>query len=395
MKISPIAIPIKDILKNFKEDDEGKITGWDGRLDVRPSYQREYIHDRNSKRNKFRVGLMESIYHNFPINSIYFAEKGNGEYELLDGQQRIITIWDYSKGDFSILNTPTSAVYVHHFEESFNNYELQVYLCRGNTNDKLKWFETINTGSHKLSDQELKNALHNGPWVSDAKRYFTKNTNPKGSGRGKSGKELCDLWLCGSRNRQEHLECILKWKCHENHNDKQSTNIVAFMAKHQNRESAKHLWDYFLEVTEWASGYFPSEEGNISKDYVKHLKNINWGRLYSEYNHKAKRYSSEEIKSKFIEIIDKNDIDKPTGLYEFLLSGSNDYNLIRNRYFDNKTKRKVWMKQCKKCNNCKNNIPLKSSHGDHKHPFHLGGLTNEENCQILCPRCNLSKSYKT
>ena len=58
------------------------------------------------------------------------------------------------------------------------NYKLTVYLCSGTDSEKLEWFKTINIAGEKLTDQELRNAVYAGSWVSDAKRYFSKNGCP-------------------------------------------------------------------------------------------------------------------------------------------------------------------------------------------------------------------------
>jgi hypothetical protein len=50
-----------------------------------------------------------------------------------------------------------------------------VYVCSGTESEKLEWFKTINIAGEKLTEQELRNAVYTGSWVSDAKRYFSKS----------------------------------------------------------------------------------------------------------------------------------------------------------------------------------------------------------------------------
>ena len=53
-----------------------------------------------------------------------------------------------------------------------------VYLCAGTDNEKLDWFRTINIAGETLTDQELRNAVYTGPWLTHAKPNFTKTNCP-------------------------------------------------------------------------------------------------------------------------------------------------------------------------------------------------------------------------
>ena len=53
-----------------------------------------------------------------------------------------------------------------------------IYFCEGSPSDKLNWFRTINIAGEKLTDQELRNAVYSGSWVTDAKLYFSKSGCP-------------------------------------------------------------------------------------------------------------------------------------------------------------------------------------------------------------------------
>ena len=98
----------------------------------------------------------------------------DGDYEVIDGQQRTISICQYVEGDFAF-----EGRYFHNLQtdeqEQILDYKLMVYLCSGTDSEKLEWFKTINIAGEKLTDQELRNAVYAGPWVTDAKRYFSKN----------------------------------------------------------------------------------------------------------------------------------------------------------------------------------------------------------------------------
>jgi hypothetical protein len=108
----------------------------------------------------------------------------------------------------------------------------------GKDSEKLEWFETINIAGKELTKQELRNAVYSGSWVSDAKRYFSKNSRPK----------LGDDYMTGSANRQEYLETAIAW-ISEN-------QIEAYMSKNQHEPNANELWLYFQAVIKLDKGNF-------------------------------------------------------------------------------------------------------------------------------------------
>lgn len=156
MKINMIKVPVKELIKGYSENDAtGKVTAWDGKLDVRPEYQREYVYD-----DKKRDSVINTILKNFPLNIMYFVDRKDGTYEVLDGQQRIISICRYATnsaisakipaptGGFNAVNYPNL------FDEdrnTFLNYELQVYVCEGTEKEKLEWFQVINDAKKDIT----------------------------------------------------------------------------------------------------------------------------------------------------------------------------------------------------------------------------------------------------
>ena len=113
----------------------------------------------------------------FPLNVMYWAVREDEGFEVIDGQQRTISTCQFVEGDFAV-----NGRYFHNLEkdekEKILNYRLMVYLCSGADSEKLQWFKTINIAGEKLTDQELRNAVYSGSWVSDAKRYFSKDCLP-------------------------------------------------------------------------------------------------------------------------------------------------------------------------------------------------------------------------
>src|SRR5208337_2604040 len=107
----------------------------------------------------------------------------DGQFEVIDGQQRTLSICQYVNGDFSM-----KSLFGNKLDLAFHNlqddqkkrildYKLMVYFCSGKDSERLEWFRTINIAGEELTDQELKNAVYAGPWTADAKRYFSKKNS--------------------------------------------------------------------------------------------------------------------------------------------------------------------------------------------------------------------------
>jgi uncharacterized protein with ParB-like and HNH nuclease domain len=172
MKIEPRNIKVKDVFDGYVDSDEEGVTGYGGKLDIRPKYQREFVYD-----DKRRAAVINTIKNGFPLNVMYWAKTGKDTYEVLDGQQRTISFCQYLNGDFSF-----EGKYAHNLtndeREKIENYELLVYICEGTDSEKLDWFKIVNIAGEKLTDQELRNAVYAGPWLTDAKRHFWRGRIP-------------------------------------------------------------------------------------------------------------------------------------------------------------------------------------------------------------------------
>lgn len=162
-------IKIRDVVNGYVDSQENGVVGYGGKLNIRPAFQREFVY-----KEKQRNAVIETVVKGFPLNVMYWVEDENGNYELLDGQQRTISICQYVNGDFS-LNSRA----FHNLTETEKNqildYPLMIYICNGNDKEKLDWFKIINIAGVQLKEQELRNAIYTGEWLSDAKRYFSKN----------------------------------------------------------------------------------------------------------------------------------------------------------------------------------------------------------------------------
>lgn len=366
MKITPLEITVRKLSEGYEDNEESGVIAFGGKLDVRPPYQREFIYG-VTERDK----VIETINEGYPLNVMYWADKGDGSYEIIDGQQRTISVCQYVNGDFAY-----KFRYFHNLtsteQEKILNYKLTIYVCSGTSEDKLKWFETINIAGKQLNKQELRNASYPGSFVSDAKRYFSKEGGPAY----KISKDL----LTGSPKRQELLETALKWICEK----EGLKDIRNYMNAHQADPNALLLWNYFREVINWVESNFKvSKRKSI-------LKNQDWAKWYELK--KTEVIDTEALDTWIAELLKDSEVENKRGIIPFLFT--NDERHLGLRTFGEDIKEAVYAEQDGVCPKCGEHFELSEMEADHIIPWSKGGKTVKENCQMLCLHCNRTKSNK-
>ncbi|EAJ2129540.1 DUF262 domain-containing protein [Campylobacter upsaliensis] len=391
MQIDKTEIKIKELIAGYIRDEESsQVVAYAdsrevARLNIRPKYQREFVY-KEAQRN----AVIDTILKGFPLNIMYWVKNVDSsaecEYEVLDGQQRTISICEYVKGSFSIQWNDKSQ-YFHtlskDLQEKFLDYKLNVYVCQGSESEKLEWFKTINIAGETLTNQELRNAVYASVWLSDAKLRFSKE---KGLAVQRGAK-----YLNGSALRQEFLESAIAWKVDSRKDEK----ICEYMAKNaKDSKNADELWEYFAKVIDWVEMKF--------EKYRKEMKGLEWGLFYNTY--KDKPLDAKELESKIIELMQDDEVGSKKGVYPYLLSGDEKH--LSLRAFSDSIKRAVYEKQGGVCANSDGHIKgvkcphenerleLEQMEADHILAWSKGGKTEKENCQMLCRECNRKKSDK-
>jgi len=361
MKIELKEITVRELATGYQDNAENGVVGYGEKLDIRPPYQREFIY-----KDKQRDAVINTITKDFPLNVMYWAVREDGNFEVIDGQQRTISICQYVNSDFAFNN-----LYFHNLQndqrEQILDYKLMIYLCEGTDSEKLEWFKTINIAGEKLTDQELRNAVYSGSWVSDAKRYFSKNSC--------AAYGIGSDYLSGSPIRQDYLETAIDWIS--------SGEIEKYMSEHQHDKNANALWRYFQDVITWIEGTFTTKRS-------KFMKSVDWGILYNRY--KDEIFDTKAIEKETAKLFADDDVEKKSGIYPYVLTRDEKYLSIR--AFTDSMKQKVYEKQKGICSKCKKQFELSEMEADHITPWHKGGKTIEENCQMLCKECNRRKSGK-
>lgn len=369
MHIEKLSITIRDLVNGFDDKGDEGVVGFGGQLDIRPSYQREFVYDQ-----KKQEAVIDSVMQGFPLNAMYWAPKGEGGYEVLDGQQRTLSICSFYTGDLDWKKRYFSRLQADE-KERFLNYELMVFVCHGSPSEKLKWFETINISNLVLTPQELRNAVYAGPWVNDAKRYFSKRSAPAVS--------MAKDYVSGEANRQAYLETAIEWVIGDSSDDA----IRSFMNEHSEEPSANQLWLHFQTVINWVAATFTKKR--------PFMKSVNWGKLYSLYHNMP--VNPVEIEEKCKKLFIDDDVTEKKGIYEYVLSG--DERRLNIRAFSTAMKLAAYERQGGICPICEaegrpSHYEFDAMEGDHITPWSQGGRTIAENCKMLCRECNRRKSDK-
>lgn len=378
MQITELKVPIRSLVEDYMNDDVEGVVGYANNLDIRPKYQREFVY-KDAQRNE----VIRTVKRGLPLNVMYWVDRGEQyeddpetpRYEVMDGQQRTISICEYAAGTFAV-----DDMYFHSLpkdaQDAFLSYELFVYVCSGTHSEKLEWFRTINIAGEKLTDQELRNATHAGPWVSDAKRYFSKPGGP--------AYQVADDYLKGFAIRQEYLETAIRWALDaEGGYGSADDPVDLYMSRHQEEPTANVLWSYFRSVIDWVQAIFPT--------YRKEMKGIAWGILYNANRDRAD-LDPQRLEAEVSLLMSDDDVTRKAGVYEYLLGGKESCLSIR--AFDKRMKREAYERQGGICPFCEKHFEISEMQADHIKPWAKGGPTTAENCQMLCADCNRTKSDK-
>lgn len=365
MKITLKEITVRELSDGYVDNTEGGVKGYSGKLDIRPPYQREFVY-----KDRQRDAVIDTASKGFPLNVMYWSVRENGEFEIIDGQQRTISLCQYVQGDFSVkIGSFAEKRAFHNLQpdeqDELLGYKLTVYLCSGSDSEKLEWFKTINIAGEQLTDQELRNAVYHGEWVTDAKRWFSRPNCP--------AQAIGSKYLTGAAIRQDYLETAIKWIA-------PNSDIEQFMSDRQRESSAKDLWEYFEKVIEWTQACFPK--------YRNQMKGVPWGLLYNDYG--PDPIDADAAEKRVKELMLDDDVSNKSGIFSYIFDGKERNLNIRK--FTEKDRIQAFERQNGVCPICKKTFTIAEMEADHITPWHAGGKTAAANCQMLCKEDNRRKS---
>lgn len=371
MKTTRRGITVRQLFDGYQDHDWDGIVGFGGKLDIRPKYQREFIYDDERQRK-----VIDTVIHERPLNIMYWVINGD-HFDLLDGQQRTLSVCRYLDHKFAIINQNGEKMYFDTLpedeQEQILNYPLEVCICDGTENEIYDWFRTININGLALNEQEMLNATYTGEWLTDARRHFSK-PNCAAYGLGKD-------YMKGSVERQDYLAKVLKWIS--------KGDVKEYMAEHRRDANAGELWQYFESIIAWVRSVFPV--------YRSEMKGLDWGKFYDDF--KGQNFDASSLEEQVKTLMVDDEVQSKTGVYEYVLYGQEKSLSLRT--FDNATKRTIYERQNGHCPYCDQEqdgehmgerYEITEMEADHIVPWSKGGKTTLENCQMLCKRHNNLKS---
>ncbi len=373
MEIKPFEVTIGELCEGYDDKNELGVRGYGGRLDIRPPYQREFIYS-----EKEQEAVIRTVLQRYPLNVMYWVKRGDDAecpYEVMDGQQRTLSICRYVDNLFSVdyLKFRNQQPDI---KERILEYPLTVYVCEGEPSEKLAWFKTINIAGKPLNDQEINNAVYAGPFVSDAKRHFSK----KNCG----AHRLAHDFINGTPIRQDYLKKALEWMAdHETRLGHKQT-VVGYMDDHRSDPNANNLWTYFQNVINWATTNFSP------KQFRSIMKGVDWALYYDLYG--STTLDTAALARRISALMRDSEIQRPVGIIPYVLTG--DERHLDLRAFPDDVKLAVWERQGHVCPLCHREFDFEMMEGDHITPWREGGRTVEENCQMLCRECNRRKGAR-
>ena len=380
---------VEQIIEGFFFNDlEGKgVYGLNGTLVIQPEYQRNYIYNDAKRRD---VAVIDSLLKGYPIGLIYFNDNGQ-QLEVLDGQQRITSIGRFVTGKFAIHRDGREQVFGSlpiDQQKRITATKLLVYVCSGTETEIKEWFQTINIAGVPLTEQELRNAIYSGPFVTAARAEYSNSNNAL--------QQKWSAYVKGSPKRQEVLAVALEWV-----GASKDQSIDAYMAAHRHDAGIAQLKTYFDTVIDWISTVFTAPPD-------KAMCGLDWGRLYEAYH--AKSYKPTKIDAEVQKLLSDPAVEDPKGIFEYVLGGQTDPRLLKVRVFDGTAKQRRYNEQTKVASaagvsNCplcavgdnanKARIyKLGEMEADHVAAWSKGGATTPGNCEMLCVTHNRAKGNR-
>lgn len=154
-------------------------------LKLDPDFQRNEVWGARQKSE-----LIESILMGIPLPLIYLKEDSKGVSVIVDGRQRLSTLFNFMNNDFALQNlrilkelngsyfskeTRNSKMLNPAQQSKIEDCSLTLHVIKPPTKDRVTFdlFDRVNRGGTRLNNQEMRNAIYQGP----ATRFLRKLSN--------------------------------------------------------------------------------------------------------------------------------------------------------------------------------------------------------------------------
>ena len=150
------------------------------KLILEVDFQRKFVWEEKQK-----CELIESILMGLPLPIFYFKQQDDANYVVVDGKQRLSTLFSFLENDFELKNLKIlKFLNGKHFNDlidelgiyqsQLEDYQVYSHVILPPTPDKVLFdiFDRVNRGGTKLNKQEIRNALYQGNGFEMLKRII-------------------------------------------------------------------------------------------------------------------------------------------------------------------------------------------------------------------------------
>ncbi|MFC0219043.1 uncharacterized protein with ParB-like and HNH nuclease domain [Pseudochelatococcus lubricantis] len=392
-----------------------------GRIIVDPEWQRNYVWDKNRASK-----LIESFLIDIPVPVIYLAKREDGKYEVIDGLQRLTTVFKFLDNEFKLqemeLIPNISGKYFRDIGYEYQN-KLEDSLLRSfemaSTSGDMHFivFERINTGSVKLNDMEIRNCLYRGP-LNNLLKELSDNSDMKKS-----------LNQKGSKDRMQDRALVLRflafyerthYKCEKGL--KKFLNEFLDVYRNANIEKIEEYRKIFSKCMKACLTVFGDASYRLKSDVAK-LNSKSSGEWstrpnaaifqviatsFAKYDLASITKNSDAIYEEYLDMISSDElwvdrVRRATGETTRLFYTFDTWNKRLAEIMSEKvtpTDKRLFSRQLKKemfdadqtCRICNQKISMIDDAAlDHDLAYWRGGRTIPENAQLVHRLCNLKK----
>ena len=394
-------------------------------LELAPPFQRKPVW---SERNK--SFLIDTILRQLPVPEIFIQVKtdkdGNTEYIVVDGQQRIRSILEFIEGGYSLDEEECPIYPDKEFKDlptevrkNFWDYALVTReLKTQNTDDVKNIFLRLNKYVYPLNDQELRNAIYGGHFISmvnamaEEDDFWADNriVRPSEIKRMLDAEFISELFIAMMHGIQQKEQAEIDgfYRMYDTTFTDREERLKEFKAVENRIDEI--LGDY-LQNTRWRQKvdfyslfiafhalsktyYFPEERHDEIKE-----KLINFANEVDKHVRIAEKVAKDPLVREYVENVEKRTTHKSTRQrrYEIVRDLLIPFLIARDgrRNFNEDERRIKWaLSGDKKCAICGKEVEWDNYQVDHIVPHSKGGKTELRNSQITHKSCNVKKANR-
>lgn len=394
-------------------------------LILQPEFQRDYVWTAGKASL-----LIESVLMRIPLPIVYMAETADGDWEVVDGQQRLTSLYSFVRGQFpdgtafrlGRLNVRDD-LRGKGFKDlnkadqnSILNYTLRAIILQNESHPDLKFevFERLNCGSVQLKDAELRNCMYRGPYNEmlaelASNPFLLKIRRADAPHKRMEDRQLILRFIAMKRNSHLNYRSSMKQFMNREMETHRHASLTEIAEMKQWFESAiECAWTVFGDKAfrRWTSGQSASESGH----WDGKLNIALWDTLLYGFAFYEKRqivHAADAIREEFLHLLANDPVfvdyigrstDKPERVLYRARIWLDRLNAVvtvpanETRAFSRKLKAEMHARD-PSCTICKQHIQTSDdAEVDHVLHYWRGGATIPANSRLTHRHCNRARA---